>query len=69
MALLGITFAGAYTQEDWRVYEGCKDRVYDDKVNDFDYESCKEMIDHKEALHKYGASSSYTYWVKRLKTI
>lgn len=69
MALFGITFASAYTQEDWRVYEGCKNRVYGNQANGFDYEACKEMLDHKEALRKHGASSSYTYWLNRLKKI
>lgn len=56
----------AYTQEDWRVYNACKERVYDNTRNSFDYEACKEMLDHKDALRKYGAESSYKYWIKRL---
>ena len=56
----------AYTKEDWRVYDACKERVYDNTKNGFDYEACKEMLDHKKALRKYGASSSYKYWIKRL---
>lgn len=65
--LTGLTiYANAYTQEDWRVYEACKGRVYDNKQNGFDYEACKEMLDHKKALRKYGASNSYKYWIKRL---
>lgn len=58
--------AKSYTKEDWRVYEACKDRVYDNQKNGFDYEACKEMLDHKKALRKYGAESSYNYWIKRL---
>ena len=67
LVLIGIsTGANAYTKEDWRVYDACKERVYDNKKNGFDYEACKEMLDHKKALRKYGAESSYNYWIKRL---
>lgn len=67
IVLLGfVTNANAYTDEDWRVYEACKDRVYGNINNNFDYEACKEMLNHKQALRKYGASSSYKYWLKRL---
>ena len=56
----------AYTQEDWKVYDACKERVYDNKKNSYDYQACKEMLSHKSALKKYGASSSYDYWINRL---
>ena len=65
--VLGFTaYVNAYTNEDWRVYKACKERVYDNKKNSYAYEACKEMLSHKKALRKYGASSSYDYWIKRL---
>ncbi len=67
LIILGLyTNLHAYTNEDWRVYESCKERVYDNVKNAYDYEACKEMLDHKKALRKYGAESSYKYWIKRL---
>ncbi len=67
VVILGLTTSiHAYTKEDWRVYDACKVRVYDYIENGFDYEVCKEMLDHKKALRKYGAESSYNYWIKRL---
>lgn len=56
----------SYTNEDWKVYNGCKDKVYENKSNEYDYDACKEMLDHKSALKKYGAESSYNYWLERL---
>lgn len=60
-------FLFAYSGKDWEVYNACKEKVYDNKNNDYDYEACKEMLNHKEALTKYGAESSYNYWIKRLE--
>lgn len=69
--LIGIilisNFLFAYTDGDWKVYNACKERVYDNKNNNYDYEACKEMLEHKDALKKYGAESSYNYWIKRLE--
>ncbi len=66
--LIGFfTNAYSYTKQDWKVYDACKVRVYDNKVNGYDYDACKEMLNHKKALRKYGAESSYNYWIKRLK--
>jgi len=56
----------AYSQEDWKIYNACKERVYDNKKNKYDYKACSEMLSHKSALRKYGASNSYSYWIKRL---
>lgn len=56
----------AYTDSDWKVFNACKERGYDNKNNGYDYNACKEMLDHKDALKKYGAESSYNYWIKRL---
>ena len=56
----------AYTQEDWTVFNACKERVYNEVKNGYAYEACKEMLNHKKALRKYGAESSYSYWIKRL---
>jgi len=56
----------SYTDQDWKVYNGCKAKVYDGKNNNYDYEACREMLNHKSALKKYGAESSYNYWIKRL---
>ena len=62
----------AYTQEDWKVYDACKKRVKYGIAskfipeNDYDYEACDEMLNHKSALKKYGAASSYKYWIRRL---
>ncbi len=65
--LLGLAInANAYTQEDWRIYDACKERVYDNKKDGFDYKACKEMLEHKNALKKHGAESSYNYWIDRL---
>jgi len=65
--LLAITSnVVAYSEEDWRVYEECKALVYEGKESELDYMACKEMLEHKSALRKYGASSSYRYWIKRL---
>lgn len=61
--LIGIilisNFLFAYTDGDWKVYNACKERVYDNKTNNYDYEACKEMLEHKDVLKKYGAESSY----------
>lgn len=56
----------AYTKEDWKIYDACKERVYDGIKNNYDYNACKEMLNHKKALKKYGAQSSYNYWMNRL---
>ena len=67
ITLLGlITNANAYTKEDWTIYDACKKRVYDEVKNGYDYEACQEMLNHKKALKKHGAESSYNYWIKRL---
>ncbi len=66
--LLGLaTSSNAFSQEDWRIYDACKEKVYDNKKNGYNYKACKEMLDHKKALRKYGASSSYKYWINRLE--
>jgi hypothetical protein len=75
-----VNFLHAYTEKDWQIYNACKQNVlegheYQDKEGDFydyvpnkeyDYEACKEMLNHKDALKQYGAESSYKYWLKRL---
>ena len=61
-----VTASQAYTDEDWTVYNACKERVYDKVKNGYDFEACQEMLNHKKALKKYGAESSYNYWIKRL---
>jgi hypothetical protein len=66
ISLLSSINLYAYTQEDWRVYDACKERVYDGKKNGYDHEACQEMLNHKKALKKHGAESSYNYWMKRL---
>lgn len=72
LLLIGVTSLQAYTQEDWKIYNGCKERIKYGIASKFipnskyDYEACKEMLDHKSALKKYGAESSYNYWLKRL---
>ena len=63
---LFFTYLGAYTKQDWKVYEACKERVYDHVKNGYDYQACSEMLEHKSALKKYGAESSYNYWIYRL---
>ena len=68
LVIIGLaTNLHAYTKEDWKVYDACKERVYDNKKNSFDYEACKEMLDHKKALRKHGAEGSYKYWIERLE--
>lgn len=64
--VFSITHLQAYTEKDWEIYNACKAKVYDGKKNNYDYEACKEMLSHKKALKKYGAESSYNYWIKRL---
>ncbi|MEA2019716.1 MAG: hypothetical protein U9N59_14845 [Campylobacterota bacterium] len=70
--IASISSVYAYTEKDWEIYNGCKDRVKYSLASKFmsnsnlDYEACKEMLDHKSALKKYGAESSYNYWLKRL---
>jgi len=66
LSLLLVSNLSAYTEKDWEVYNACKAKVYDGKNNKYDYEACKEMLSHKKALKKYGAESSYNYWIKRL---
>lgn len=66
LSLLTITNLSAYSTKDWEVYNACKEKVYDKKNNIYDYKACKEMLEHKEALKKYGAESSYKYWINRL---
>ncbi len=56
----------AYTDKDWEVYNACKAKVYDGFKNNYDYDACREMLNHKDALKQYGAESSYNYWLKRL---
>ena len=46
-----------YCDEVWEVYIVPKTH---------DYQACDEMLSHKSALRKYGAESSYNYWMKRL---
>lgn len=55
-----------YSEQDWEVFDGCKARVYRDVNNIYDYLACSEMLKHKKALKKYGASHSYSYWINRL---
>lgn len=67
--LLSLTIATnalSYTDEDWKIYKECKALVYENIESELDYKACKEMLEHKKALKKYGASSSYKYWIKRL---
>ncbi len=65
--ILGLsTNLQAYTEEDWTVYNACKELVYEETKNGYDNEACQEMLNHKKALKKYGAESSYEYWLKRL---
>lgn len=61
-----VNFLHAYTEKDLEVYNACKEKFYDNKNNGYDFEACKEMLNHKDALKQYGAESSYKYWLKRL---
>lgn len=63
---LGMISSFAYTEKDWEVYNACKEKVYNNKNNNYNYTACKEMLEHKDALKKYGAESSYNYWLKKL---
>jgi hypothetical protein len=64
--VLILSFVYAYTEKDWEVYNACKEKFYDNKNNGYDFEACREMLNHKDTLKQYGADSSYTYWLKRL---
>lgn len=55
-----------YSDQDWLIFEACKDKVYDNIKNEYDYLACSEMLKHKKALQKYGATHSYNYWKNRL---
>ena len=66
MSLTFAQTASSFSDEDWRIYKECKALVYESKESELDYMACKEMLEHKTALKKYGASSSYKYWIKRL---
>lgn len=66
LSFLCLTNLSAFTQEDYDVKAKCEERVYDNKNNGYDYEACQEMLSHKDAMRKYGAASSYRYWLKRL---
>ena len=55
-----------YSEQDWKVFDGCKAKVYRSENNIYDYLACSEMLKHKKALRKYGASNSYNYWINRL---
>ena len=56
----------AYTVEDHVIKTKCEERIYGQHSNGYNYEACMEMLQHKDAMKKYGASSSYWYWTKRL---
>lgn len=64
--ILIANFVYAYTDKDWEVYNACKAKVYNGFNNNYDYDACREMLSHKDALKQYGAESSYNYWLKRL---
>lgn len=70
--LLEMTNLQAYTNEDYQVKDACEKRVrqgdglLNSYISKYDYAACYEMLNHKDAMRKYGAASSYDYWVKRL---
>ena len=65
-SLVFISNLFSYTEKDWEVYNACKAKVYNNANNKYDYQACQEMLNHKDALQKYGAESSYNYWIKKL---
>ena len=72
IVIFGITNLQAYTDEDYQIKDACEKRVrqgdglLDSYISKYDYAACYEMLNHKDAMRKYGAASSYQYWVKRL---
>lgn len=54
-----------YSEQDWKVFDSCKAKVFNHKENTYDFLACSEMLSHKDALIKYGASHSYNYWLKK----
>ncbi|OCL92450.1 hypothetical protein [Aliarcobacter thereius] len=59
-------FAKTYSKEDWKIYKGCKDKVYNKIDNIYDKKVCKYMLDDKVNLKTYGAKKMYNYYVEKL---
>ncbi len=71
ISLLALTLAlnskdnPKYTSADYKVLRACQARVYHSKQNNYNYDACDEMLKHKKAMRKYGAESSYHYWLDK----
>jgi hypothetical protein len=61
-----LLFAKTYSEEDWKVYNGCKERVYNNIDNNLDKNVCKYVLEDKENLKKYGAEYMYNYYIEKL---
>lgn len=64
--LFSIALGKSYSQEDWKIYNGCKDKINKNISNDFDKNACKKTLEDKEALKRYGAENIYNEWIKKL---
>lgn len=61
-----ILFAKTYSKKDWEIYQGCKDRVYNNSYNNFDKKVCQLMLNDKDNLKNYGSEKMYNMWIKRI---
>jgi len=61
-----LLLSKSYTNEDWKIYNGCKDKLYKKIDNNLDRNICKHMLSDKDNLKKYGAKKMYNYYIKQL---
>lgn len=61
-----LLFPKSYTNEDWTIYKGCKDKVYNNIDNNYDKKVCKYMLDDKINLKTYGAEKMYNHFIEKL---
>lgn len=61
-----LLFPKSYTNEDWEIYNRCKDRIYKNIDNNLDKDICKSMLSDKDNLKKYGAEKMYNYYIEQL---
>lgn len=55
--ILTPLFAKTYSKEDWTIYKGCKDKLYNNIDNNYDKKVCKYMLEDKINLKTYGAEN------------
>lgn len=59
-------FAKTYSKEDWTIYKGCKDKLYNNIDNNYDKKVCKYMLEDKINLKTYGAEKMYNHYIEKL---